>query len=61
MGQIRINDPQGNVIEVSTGMQQEAYSRVVNAINGIRFSNNMSSSDALKSLENATSFSLSYG
>lgn len=41
-------------------MQQEAYSRVSNAINAINFGNNNSSSDALKSLENATSFSLSH-
>lgn len=38
----------------------EAYSRVANAINGINFSSNASSADALKSLENATSFSLSH-
>ena len=41
-------------------MQTEAYSRVVNSINGIRISSNASSNDILKSLENATSFSLSY-
>jgi penicillin-binding protein 1A len=60
MWQVRISDPQWNVIEVSTGMQMEAYSRVANAINGINFSSNASSADALKSLENATSFSLSH-
>lgn len=41
-------------------MQEEAYSRMSNAINAIKFSNNGSSADALKSLQNATSFSLSY-
>lgn len=42
-------------------MQTEAYNRVVNAINGIKISNGASSNDILKSLEDATSFSLSYG
>lgn len=60
MWQVRISDSLWNIIEVSTGMQQEAYSRVSNAINAINFGNNNSSSDALKSLENATSFSLSH-
>ncbi len=41
-------------------MQSEAYSRVVNAINTIKFGNNTTSADALKSLQNATSFALSY-
>jgi len=41
-------------------MQTEAYSRVANAINGIKISSNVSSNDVLKSLENTTSFSLSY-
>lgn len=61
MWQMRISDPQWNIIEVSTGMQADAYSRMVNIINTINFGNNASSSDSLKSLENATSFSLSYG
>jgi penicillin-binding protein 1A len=61
MGQIRISDPQGNVIEVSTGMQAEAYARVVSAIDTMRIGSNANSSDVLRSLQNATSFTLSYG